>query len=79
MADYKYIIVGRLEYGENTQVIYNDCKNAEAAQKKFENDMQADADFVPTPVYIDFIFRIPGSTDVFVCQDDWGWHEEDGS
>jgi len=73
----KYIVIGRLEHGENTKVIY-EVGSAKEAEKKFTHDMQTYADFVPTEVYIDFIFRIP-DVDVFVCQDDWGWHEEEQS
>jgi len=78
MANFKYIVIGRLENGENTRMIF-EAKSAKEAERKFQHDMEEERedDFDDREVYIDFIFRIPGSTDVFVCQDDWGWHEEE--
>ena len=74
---YKYIVIGRLEYGENTRVVYLASCSVEAG-KRFRHEMLEDVDNThSTEVYIDFIFRIPGDADVFVCQDDWGIHKEE--
>ncbi len=72
----KYIVIGRLEYDENTQVIYT-ASCAVEAEDMFRKALLEDEDNTyAREVYIDFIFRIP-DVDVFVALDDWGIHKEE--
>ena len=85
---YKYIVVGREAFDENTFVIYDDVADADAARAKFERALKMDSGYLDSEhdvdiegefeFYIDFIFRVP-VVDVFVCQDDYGSHKENKS